>query len=212
MKISEKKAKEELVYWSKRLYNQGYSPATSGNISIEHNDKILISSSGVCLGDLQIEDISIIDKNGSTEKNCKKPSSEKIMHSRIYAKRKDIKAIIHSHCPTITGFAVAGIELDKQILPDFSLLFSKVPLCSYFCPSSKELAESCSDLFCKGYNAVLLKNHGVIIGSDSLKNAFYLLETLKMYCEIYLNAQILGSIKTLNKKNISEIEKLYKKN
>lgn len=211
MKITEKEAKKELLYWSKRLYDKGFSPATSGNISIKINDKILISASGTCLGDITESDVAKTDLSGLALKGSKKPSSEKVMHAKIYSKRNDINAIIHSHCPIITSFAVAGFELNKPILPDFALLFSKVPICPYYCPSSIELAEVCSDLFKEGNNAVLLKNHGVIIGANNLKNAYYLLETLKMYCEIYLNAHTLGGIKTLTKKNVQEIEKLYKK-
>ena len=58
--------KEELIYWAKRLYYRGMSPATSGNISVlDEDNKILISSSGSCLGDLAETDIVTIDFEGN---------------------------------------------------------------------------------------------------------------------------------------------------
>ena len=55
--------KDDIVYWARRAYSARMVPATSGNISIRDEDKILISKSGVCLGDMGIEDISEINFN-----------------------------------------------------------------------------------------------------------------------------------------------------
>ena len=53
------------------------------------------------------------------------------MHSEIYTRRDDLSAIIHCHCPVITAFAVAGIPINKPILPDFALYFDEIPLIKY---------------------------------------------------------------------------------
>ena len=203
--------KQELIYWAKRLYEKGMSPACSGNISIKLDKKILISASGTCLNDLTQEDIVIIDYNGNLLEGNKKPSSEKIMHSEIYTKRDDINAIIHCHCPLITSFAVAGIPMKKPILPDFALYYDEIPLIPYHCPSSIELAEVVGKTFEKN-SAALLTNHGIVMGADSLKNAFYQLELLRAYTETYFGAEVLGRAKSISKKNVEEIKRLYRKN
>ena len=201
--------KEEILYWSKRLYQKGMSPSTSGNISIKVKEGILISASGVCLNDMNEDDIVLIDYDGNLLNGNKKPSSEKIMHSEIYTKRDDINAIIHSHCPLITAFAVAGKPIKKVILPDFVLAFGEVPLIPYYCPSTIELATNVGNCFEK-YSAALLKNHGVILGAESLQKAFYQLELLRSYVEIYFGAEVLGGANTLSKNNIKEIQQIYK--
>ncbi len=201
--------KEEILYWSKRLYQKGMSPSTSGNISIKTKNGIYISASGVCLNDMNEEDIILIDYDGNVLNGNKKPSSEKIMHSEVYTKRDDINAIIHCHCPLITAFAVAGKPIDKAILPDFSLTFGQVPIIPYYCPSTIELAVAVGEYFEK-YSAVLLKNHGVILGAENLQNAFYKLELLKSYVEIYFGAEVLGGACTLSKKQIKEVHRVYK--
>ena len=209
MEYNQQGTKSDILYWSKRLYQKGMSPSTSGNVSIKTKEGILISASGTCLNDMSEEDIVLIDYNGNVLQGTKKPSSEKIMHSEIYTKRDDINAIIHCHCPVITAFAVAGVEITKPILPDFALLYDKIPIVPYCCPSSIELADVVGKYFEK-YNVVLLKNHGVVVGSDTLQNAFYALESLRAYCETYFGAEVLGGAKSIAKKEIAKIKKLYR--
>ena len=55
---------------------------------------------------METKDIAILDGKRNAEGyitgavlNNVKPSSEKLMHIKIYEKRPDIKAVIHIHCP-----------------------------------------------------------------------------------------------------------------
>lgn len=201
--------KDEIIYWSKRLYEKGMSPSTSGNVSVKADKNILITASGTCLNDLNNDDIVLIDYNANLIGGNKKPSSEKIMHTEIYTKRDDINAIIHCHCPMITAFAVANTPINKPILPEFILQYGEIPVVPYFCPSSIELAEVVGEYF-ENYSAVLMQNHGVVVGADSLKNAFYALESIRAYAETYFAAEVLGGAKQLSKKDIAEIKNLVK--
>ena len=210
MEYNNSGTKSDILYWSKRLYQKGMSPSTSGNISVKTGNGILISASGTCLNDMSEDDIILIDYDGNVLEGNKSPSSEKILHSEIYTKRDDINAVIHCHCPLLTAFAVANVPIKKPILPDVALVFEEVPVIPYYCPSSPELAVEVGNYFEK-YNAVLLKNHGVVIGSDTLQKAFYGLEMLRAYVETYFGAEGLGGAKALSKKSVLEIYKLYGK-
>lgn len=200
---------EELIYWGKKLYDKGLSPAATGNISKTENENILITGSGTMAGYLTPDDIVKINYEGNVIEGSKNPSSEKFMHIKIYQKRTDIKAIIHSHAPELTAFAVSGKEINKAIIPELPVYFGKVPVCKYFIPSGMELAEAVSDLFEK-HNAVLMQNHGIVIGAKDLKTCFCLLETLQMYAKIYLYSKILGGAKKLNKNQIEKLKRLKK--
>lgn len=210
MEFSKNGSKDEILYWSKRLYQKGMSPSTSGNISIRTKEGILISSSGTCLNDMDENDIVLIDLNGNLVKGDKKPSSEKIMHCEIYNVRDDINAIIHCHCPLITAFAVAGVPIKKPILADFALMYDEIPLVDYCCPSSMELASMTAKCF-ENNSIALLKNHGVVSGADTLQNAFYQLEAIRAYVEIYFGAEVLGGARALKKSDVTEIRQLYRK-
>lgn len=210
MEFSDSNAKESILYWSKRLYQRGMSPSTSGNISIKVDNNIMISASGVCLNDMDQNDIVLIDYDGNVKSGTKKPSSEKIMHSEIYTRRDDINAIIHCHCPMITAFAVAGVSIKKPILPDFALYWDEIPLIPYYCPSSIDLAVAVGKCFEKN-NVALLKNHGIVLGDTSLQNAYYKLDLLRAYVEAYFGAEVLGGACAIPKKGVNEIKKLYRK-
>lgn len=200
--------KENILYWSKRLYQKDMSPSTSGNISMKTKEGILISASGTCLNDMDENDIVLIDYNGNLISGNKKPSSEKIMHSEIYTRRDDINAIIHCHCPVICAFCAAGVPMTKAILPEFALQFETIPLIPFYCPSGIELADAVGKAF-EVHSAVLLKNHGIVLGADTLQNAFYQLESIKAYAETFFGAEVLGGAKPISKKAIREIKNIY---
>ena len=202
--------KEELIYWAKRLYDKGLSPATTGNISVKTERGILISASGAAMGDLAPDDLVLIDFEGNSIEAAKgkKASSEKFLHIDIYQEREDIDAIIHSHCPYITAFAVAGVEISEPILAEFVYHFDKIPLVPYACPSGFKLAEVTTKPFKQGYSTVLMGNHGVVTGASTLQDCFYNLEALRAYCETYFGACVLGGPKKLSKKEVEEIRNL----
>ncbi len=200
--------KEEFIYWAKRVYEADLNPSTSGNMSVRLPDNtILITSSGSSHGDLCDDEIIKIDMQGNIIEGDKKPSSEKYMHINIYKKRDDINAVIHSHSPYITAFAVADKKIDEVIMPEFAFHFGSVPTAKYYMPSSDNLANAVAKYF-QDYNAVLMQNHGIVQGGKTLKECFYALEALQAYCRTYIYAKILGNVKSLNKKEIKEIDKL----
>lgn len=207
MEYFEPGTKKDIIYWSKRLYQKGMTPATSGNISVRTKEGILISSSGVCLNDMDEDDIVLIDFDGNLMEGNKKPSSEKFLHTQIYEMRDDINAIVHSHCPYITAFACSKKMINEPIMPEFVFYFDKIPTAPYAVPSSINLAVDTAEYF-KNSDTVLMQSHGVVSGGQSLQQVFYNLESLRAYSETYFGAQVLGGHRILNKKQINEIRKL----
>ena len=134
--------KEEIAEVGKLIYNRGLSSGTSGNISIRHENNILITPSGSCLGELTAADVVDITcmEGYSTEGN---PSSEKIMHSEIYKARPDTTSIIHAHRPKATAYAIAGIPLNMPVLAEAVVLLGQVPIAEYAAPSFEKLGICC---------------------------------------------------------------------
>ena len=198
------RAKKEIAEIGKRLYEKGFAPGASGNISIKVNNSILITPSGFNLGEVGEQDIVILDLDGKKIKGTKNPSSEKQMHVEIYKTRPDIKAIIHAHTPKATSFAVAGIPLDKALLSEAVVVIGSVPIAEYAMPSSDELANVVAGYF-NDHNIVLMANHGVVTGGQELKETYYKLETLELYAEIFLWAKLLGKMNELPEENVKEL-------
>jgi L-fuculose-phosphate aldolase len=198
------KAKKDIVEIGKRLYNKGFASGLSGNISINLDNKILITPSGFNLADVRENDVVIIDLNGNKIRGKHNPSSEKQMHIEIYKKRQDIKAIIHAHTPKASSFAVAGIPLDKAILSEASVILGQIPIAEYGMPSSDELAKSVASYF-TNHSSVLMANHGVVTGGKNLKETYYKLETLELYAEVFLWTKILGNSNELSEENFKKL-------
>ncbi|EKE04177.1 MAG: hypothetical protein ACD_20C00098G0005 [uncultured bacterium] len=200
--------KNEIVKIGKRLYDKGFVPGASGNISIKYKNNILITPSGMNLADVTEEDVSVLDIDGNNISE-KKPSSEKKMHLEIYKARPDITSIVHAHAPKATAFAVAGIPLNAPILSEALVILGYIPVAEYAMPSSDKLALIVADYF-KTYDAVLMANHGVVLGGTQLKDVYYKLETLELYAEISIGAKLLGNLNELSKENIQELMELRK--
>lgn len=201
--------KKEIIKYGKIVDSKGFSPGTSGNISVRFKDKIIITSSGSSSGDLCLEDLIIIDFNGNAldSYSTKTPSSEKMLHVEFYKKRPDINAIIHVHPIFLSSFAAARKSLEAPVMAENVCYFGGIPLAEYALPSSKSLVENTAKYFDK-YNAVLMANHGFIVGDINLKEAYLKLELAESYAQVVLNATILGGAVLLNETEVAEIESL----
>lgn len=197
--------KLEMCKIGKRLYEKGFVPGKSGNISAKKGDCVLITPAGFNLGDLCPENVAIINlKTGETfGKNA--PSSERNMHFEIYEKRPEFNCIIHAHCAKATAFAIAGVELNMTLLAEGILSLGSIAIADYALPSSNELAKLTADKFLEN-DVVLMANHGIVIGHKNLLDAYYLVESLEMIAETILWTKLLGKA---NEISPPEMQKLY---
>lgn len=200
--------KQQIIYYGKRLGEKNMTPGTSGNISVRFDGNVLISGSGTCLADLTENDVVLMDYDCNVLEGGK-PSSEKHLHNAIYKLRSDINAIVHCHAPYVSSFAVAHIPLSKPIISENVFYFGEIPLADYAMPSSDALVHNTIKFF-DTHDAVLLANHGIIIGGKDLKDAYYKMETAEAYAQIYLNSIILGGGVDLSQKDIDDIYELRK--
>lgn len=199
--------KNEIIKYGKILDSKGFSPGTSGNISIRHGNAIFITSSGSSNGDLTDEDLILIDFEGNVIQGNKKASSEKMLHVEFYKKRPDINAIIHVHPTFLSSFAAARKSLEAPIMAENVFYFGEIPLADYALPSSKELVDKTAIYFDQ-HNAVLMANHGFIVGDINMKQAYLKLELAESYAQVVLNAQILGGAVSLSEKEVAQIKSL----
>lgn len=197
--------KQELIEYGKLAGVKNFTPGFSGNISARCNDKIIITATGTANGYLKEDDFSVIDFSGNVIEGTKKPSSEKMLHVKFYQERPDVNYIFHVHSPYLTAFAAAGVELDKNILPEIVYCFGKIPLAEYALPGSIELVENTAKYF-NEYDVILMANHGVIVGGKDIQDTYLKLELCEAYAQTVINAKILGSVKILNE---DEVKKIY---
>ena len=166
-----KKNVSEIIDVSNEIYNKGLVSGKAGNISARYGNTVAITPTLKSLSNLKEEDIVLVDMDGNVLSNGK-PSSEVNMHLEIYKKRSDVKAIVHTHSPYATGFAFSDKKLKR--LEGFGAI--KKPYLSsigYEKPGSDELAKSTSEGL-GDEDVLILKNHGVVCVSDTLREAMLL--------------------------------------
>lgn len=201
------KIKDEIIKYGKIIDIKGFSPGTSGNLSVRIDDKIIITSSGSSNGNLTYDDLVIIDFEGNVVEGNKKASSEKLLHVEFYRKREDIKSIIHVHPVYLSSFAAARKSLEEPVMAENVYYFGKIPLADYALPSSVDLVKNTAKYFDK-YNAVLMANHGFIVGDIDLTQAYLKLELAESYAQVVFNATLLGGAVLLNNDEVAQIEAL----
>lgn len=200
---------KQIIKYGKMCGDKNYTPGYSGNISARYKDGMLITTSGSSNGYLEPKHIVETDFEGKSLEKNKKPSSEKFLHIGIYKKRPDINFIIHVHAPYLSSFASAGKDLTASIMAENVFYFGGIPLAEYALPSTMQLVENTVKFFDR-YDAVLMANHGFIVASKTLEDAYMKLELAESYAQVVLNTEILGGAKNLTDKETEEILKLRK--
>ncbi len=204
------KLKSELIEYGKLAGVKNFTPGYSGNMSARYDDKILITSSGSSNGYLSEDELVIMDYEGNLIEGGKKPSSEKMLHVEFYKQRPDVNYIIHVHSPFLSTFACCRIALDEPVMAENVFYFGQIPLADYGLPSSMDLVEKTAKYF-KDYDAVLMANHGFIVGDKTIKDAFFKLELAESYAQVVFNTKLLGGAKLFTDREVGEINALKNK-
>ena len=129
------------------------------------------------------------------------------MHLEVYRQRPDVQAVVHAHPPIATGFAVAGIPLDRAVLAEVVTTLGSVPIAEYATPSTKELPEAVRK-YVKAHDGMLLANHGALTLGKDLFAAYYKMETIEHFANISLVARLLGGERLLSREEVDRLQGL----
>lgn len=197
---SEQEIKKQIVEIGKRIWNRGYVASNDGNITVKLNDdELLTTPTGVSKGFMTEEMIIKCDSNGNVVSGNERyrPSSEVKMHLEVYKARPDVNSVVHAHPPYATSFAVAGIPLNKCVLPEAIIIIGAVPIAPYGLPSTMEIPDKIKP-FISNSDAILLENHGALTFGSDLLNAYHKMETLEHTASIVWKAIQLGNMNVLS--------------
>ncbi len=165
---------KDLIKYAQRAEKEGLCKHKSGNFSIldRSTGLVYITPSGFYRSDLTVDDIVISDLKGNVRENTnyRKPSMELSMHLKVYAKRPDVNAIVHTHSPYATAFAVKGIKIEP-VTSEAYFYGKNMEIVPYFEHGTVELADAVAKAI-KYVDVCLLKNHGVLTVGDTIENVF----------------------------------------
>ena len=112
---SEHQSRRDIVQFGQMLHERGFIAACDGNLSVcLDKNRLLVTPTGVSKGMMKTSDLVIVDIAGRRLKGRREVTSEIGMHMLIYRLRPDVGGIVHAHPRTATGFAAAGMALDRK--------------------------------------------------------------------------------------------------
>src|SRR6476646_3828756 len=198
----------DIVEVGRRMYARGYVASNDGNISIRlDDDTILTTPKSVSKGFMTPDMMVVTDLGGKKMRRKRDASSELLMHLEVYKNRPDARSVVHAHPPTATGFAVAGIPLDRAVLAEVVTTLGSVPIAEYATPSTKELPAAVSK-YVKAHDGMLLANHGALTLGTDLFSAYYKMETIEHFANISFMARMLGGERLLSREEVLRLQGL----
>lgn len=202
---SEEQHRQDICAVGRWIHDRGFVASTDGNISVRLGaERILTSPTCMSKGMMAPEDMVIVDLDGRHVCGSRKASSEIAMHLLIYRLRPDVQAVCHAHPPIATGFAAAGIALDKPILCELVIGLGQVPVARYGTPGTPELSDAIEP-FVGEHDAILMANHGAVTYGPDLLTAFLRMETTEHFAHVALVTELLGKQKLLSNVDVEKL-------
>ncbi|GBD35759.1 Methylthioribulose-1-phosphate dehydratase [bacterium HR36] len=203
--MNERALKEQICEMGRRLYQRGYVSANDGNISVRLNDReILCTPTMISKGFMRPEDICKVDYEGNQLAGTRKRTSEIFLHLAVYKHRPDVMAVVHSHPPHATAFAVAHEPIPKCILPEVEVFIGEVPIAPYETPGGQPFANTIVPYLSRT-NTILLANHGTVTFGPDLEKAYWNTEIIDSYCKILILARQLGRVNYITEEKTREL-------
>ncbi len=198
--------RDQITMIISKIYSSGLTTTSGGNVSVmDESGDIWVTPSAVDKGSLRASDIVVVRKDGTIE-GRHKPSSEYPFHKAIYNRRPDIKAIVHAHPPALVSFSIVRQIPNTNIIPQAKYVCGDIGYAPYELPGSEDLGAVIAGEFEKGYRALIMENHGTVVGGTDLLDAYQRFETLEFCCRTIIYGNMIGTPNYLTDHQIDAFE------
>ncbi len=163
----------EVFDLAKQLGPDSLAHGAQGNISAcdRENGLVAVTPSAIPYRVMKPEDIVVTDMFGKVIKGKWTPTTEIKMHTIFFRERSDVNAVVHTHAPYASVFAITHEQIPPVLTEAASCLTGPVPLAPYRAPGSAELAQIVLETIGSGV-AVLLAHHGLLTVGPTLAEAY----------------------------------------
>lgn len=208
---TERELREALCEIGRRIWQREYVAANDGNFSVRLSEhEILCTPTLVSKGFMKPEQMAVITPDNKLIRGPLPQTSEIRMHLEIYRRRPDVNAVVHSHPPNATAFAVAKQPVPKCVLPEIEVFLGEIPIAPYETPGTQQFAETLTP-FLPHYNAFLLASHGAVTCGKDPFEAYYRMETIEQYCRILLLTAQIGGWSQIDPVKVRELWSIREK-
>ncbi len=178
--------KQAVLRTAKKAYREKLMAGTSGNMSVYIPERgyMIITPSSYDYEIMEEKDMVVTDLEGNMIEGCHRPSSEWRMHAEIYKSLPHVRAVVHTHSPYATSFAVNHQEIPVVLIEMIPFLKGKIEVSAYAKQGSAQVGLNAVEIL-RRKNACLMANHGVVAVGESVESAYinsvYVEDTAKIY-------------------------------
>lgn len=180
---------------ARRLAVEGLVLGTAGNVSAAAGELVAITPTGARLGELEPEQVAVIDRSGDLVEGPLEPTSELDLHLGVY-ERFDAGAVVHTHAPMATAISCVVDEL-PCVHYSMLLLGGTVKVAPYATFGTPDLATVVGEAL-EGHTAALMANHGAVAYGADLEAAIEASLLLEWACGVYWHARAIGEPRVLD--------------
>jgi len=191
MTLRESQLREQICATAKSMFDRGLTHGSTGNISARLEDGWLLTPTGSSLGALDPAKLSKLDWTGRLLSGDA-PSKENFLHLAMYEERAANGAVVHLHAThSVAVSLLEGLD-PADLLPPLTAYYvmrvGTLPLVPYYAPGDLKLADAVRRYAGK-HHALLLANHGPVVGGSSLSAAADAAEELEATAKLFLLLQ-----------------------
>jgi L-fuculose-phosphate aldolase len=197
----------EVAWASRILAMHGYEDLTLGHVSARGADDrtVYIKRKGVALGEVTPADVVAVDLEGDHDNVAAGMHLETVLHTEVYKRRPDVRSVVHGHPPYATAFGATDAQFhylthDSVLFADGISTYDGVPDLIMDARQGALVAESLGQ-----GNAVLLRNHGVLVAERDLRWAVLASVLLERSVRLQAIATSLGPLHPIGQELLPSI-------
>lgn len=208
MTREERQLREAIIAKCRWMNESGLNQGTSGNISVRHGDRMLVTPSAVPYDIMKPEMIAAMPLEGSYGEwtGPLLPSTEWRFHLDIMRDRPDVGSVVHTHSTYATVLAIARKPIPACHYMIAAFGGADIRCAGYARYGTRELSELALAAL-EDRNGCLLANHGMIALGADLDKAMWRAVELETIARQYYLSLALGAPVILTDDEIAETAK-----
>ena len=195
--------RQSIIEACRQMNGLGINQGTSGNISLRHEDGMLITPTSTPYETMKPSQIVFMKLDGGFDPKHR-PSSEWRFHRDILRARPEVNAVVHAHPPYATIVAIMG----KEIPPIHYMIAcagGDTIRCAPYATFGTEALSKHAVAALEDRSACLLAHHGMIAIGPSLDKAMWLAVEVETLARQYHGCLQIGTPPLLSKAEIENV-------
>jgi L-fuculose-phosphate aldolase len=207
--MDNQKASNTVVDIAHMMYERRMVTTFEGNVSLRCGDRMYITPTSQCKGDLTEDMVVVLDMAGGIVDGRLRPSSEYRMHLEFYRLRPDITCVVHTHSPYATAFACCRMPIRSRSYFEAIAMFDTIPVADYGLTGSERIFQGIAK-YVDETEVMLLANHGVVSYHADPYQAFYQVEAVEAIAKVLAITRTLGGEHPLDPEDMEDLYRLRK--